>query len=208
MAGFGFQRSLQILALDAIVRPDQEAIYRHMCRWYSKNFHVPLPDVIDLPIADVIREYYEGIYDEMDAEELSRVAAEICETDEDRVARLAAEAKKLSQEASSVTASMERIRKQLAATKGDIVKAVDTLGKLRTRPSAKTVADLRAADDVDGLGGAVADILKSAPQAPKPRAPEEFFGMAPVPEFKYSVESFPIDDDMDAIGGNLPKKKP
>src|SRR5277367_2319090 len=92
---FGFVQSLRILALDAVLRPDGEAFWRHVCRWYSKTFHTPLHVVEDLPVDVVYQHYYEGIYEDLDAEELARVADDITETEESRRDRLIAEAKTL-----------------------------------------------------------------------------------------------------------------
>ncbi len=207
MSGFTFQRSLQILALDAIIRPDWEASYRRVCRWYSKNFHVSLPEVQELPVVNVMREYYEGMYEDLSEEDLAKVAAEICETEADKAKRIVDEARRLQSEATSVMASLERVRKSMEKAKSGVVQAVDTLGKQRRRPDPQTVSDLVTTDDMDGLANGVNEILKNAAPAPKPRAPDDFFAVAPPADFKYTIGGT-IDDDMDAVGGNLMKKKP
>lgn len=208
MSGFSFQRSLQILALDAIVRPDWEASYRRVCRWYSRNFHVPLPEVYELPIADVMRDYFEGMYEDLEKDELARIAAEICETDEQKAKREAEEQKKLLSEKNSVAASMAKLKEKLDKAKSGVVQAVDTLGKLRARPNAKTLTDLKASDDMDGLVANVSEMLKSAPPAPKPRVSADYFKQqAALEDFKYEVGGT-IDEDMDAIGGNAGNLKP
>lgn len=45
---------------------DAEYFYRHVFRWYSKEFHTPLSDVYDLPLDFVLQHYWEARYEAMD----------------------------------------------------------------------------------------------------------------------------------------------
>jgi hypothetical protein len=58
-------RRLQILALKAVEQPSWEDFYRKICRWYSKTFYTPLPQVLEMSELEVLRTYYEEKYDEI-----------------------------------------------------------------------------------------------------------------------------------------------
>lgn len=45
--------------------PDPEFFLRKVFRWYSKTFVTPLDEVEDLPLADVLRHFYEYHFEEM-----------------------------------------------------------------------------------------------------------------------------------------------
>jgi hypothetical protein len=77
----------QLLAARAILLPDREAWYRHVCRWYSKTFHTPLHEVQDLPTEFVLQNYYEGAIEEMDAEHRAEFLEDVTLTDEERKQR-------------------------------------------------------------------------------------------------------------------------
>ena len=199
MAEFDLLQSLQILALDAVVRPDWNAVYRQICREYSRKFHTPLHVVEELPHIDVLTHYYEDLYDGMDERERERLAYIVTETAEERLTREARETVELNSEAVSVASTLEKARRAMEAT----VRAVDSLGKLRARPNAKTVADLRTAEtDDDALGANLGELLAKQPPAPAPRQPGAFTGPQPV-DFQIGGE---IPEDFDALGANLPPK--
>lgn len=199
---YDFLQSLQILALDAVVRPDWEAAYRRICRWYSKNFCTPLHLVFTLPPDAVIQNYYEGLYEELEDEELAKVAPLVVETEAEKRKRMVTEVVKLKSEAVDVTKSLERARKAMEAT----VKAVDTLGRLRSRPNAKTLADIKTAEEAqDGIGAELTKMLAAVPPAPPPRQPEV---LAPDPDHIEFTLGGEIPEDFDALGGNLPRKDP
>jgi len=58
-------QKLQILALKAVEQPSWDDFYRKICRWYSKTFHTPLPQVLEMSEMEVLRTYYEEKYDEI-----------------------------------------------------------------------------------------------------------------------------------------------
>lgn len=201
MAEFGFLQSLQILALDAVLSPDWEASYRHVCRWYSKEFSTPLHTVEDLPIIEVMTHYYEGCYEAMDEEKRRKLSVEICETAEGRMRREASEAQSIKKDVVDVAASLQRIKKSMEAS----VKAADSFGRQKNRQTAKTVTDLQSQQDADGLGNNLSNLLSQVPAAPKPRSPADLAAVGPAPyEFTLGKE---IPDDLDAIGGQSSKNK-
>jgi hypothetical protein len=59
----------QILAIANKLSPNEESIYRSICREYSKRFNVPLTQVIELPIEKLLLDYYEDQMDEVDVDE-------------------------------------------------------------------------------------------------------------------------------------------
>lgn len=197
-----FLQSLQIVALEAVLRPDWEATYRHICRWYSTTFHTPLNAVDDLPITEVLTHYFESAYEKMEESKVHTVAIEITETPEEKRLREADADKILAAEADAVVKTMARMKKALERTN----LAPDSLGRNRLRPTAKTVAELKAIEHgSDGLSSPVdlSALLAGVPPAPKPRSPAEMQGDAPSPVI---LRGDDIPEDFDAIGGNLPGK--
>lgn len=91
----------RLSALNAVLHPETDPEYelRRIFRWYSKEFHVPLPQVYDLPLDDVLQHYYEAKYEQMEGVEpdekdqdqrpyLIRERDFLCETPEERRRRI------------------------------------------------------------------------------------------------------------------------
>lgn len=76
--------SLQAQALLAVLEPDHDAWMRHICRFYSKTFHVPLPQVVELPVEDLVLAYFEDRFEEMDDDGRQEVLERLLETPEER----------------------------------------------------------------------------------------------------------------------------
>jgi hypothetical protein len=55
-------RALQILALEAVLSEEYEALYRRICRWYSREFSTPLVEVEKMLEETVLRTYFEDVY--------------------------------------------------------------------------------------------------------------------------------------------------
>jgi hypothetical protein len=55
-------RAIQVLALKAVEEPDDEAIYSRICRWYSREFSTPLPEVENLDPIHVLSHYFQDKY--------------------------------------------------------------------------------------------------------------------------------------------------
>jgi len=79
--------ALKLLALRAVMKPDAEAQYRSICRWYSKTFHTPLHAVDELPEEDVLTAYFEDRYEDMEEAEREDALKSLLESKEDRKAR-------------------------------------------------------------------------------------------------------------------------
>jgi uncharacterized protein (DUF885 family) len=69
-------------ALLASIRPDGDARYRSICRWYSKTFFTPLHEVYDLPPEEVLEAHYEEILEDMAPEARAQRLAELLEAPE------------------------------------------------------------------------------------------------------------------------------
>lgn len=59
----------QALALSAKLEPNEEAVWRSICRSYSKKFNTPLHVVLTLDPEHVILNHYEEQLEDIDAEE-------------------------------------------------------------------------------------------------------------------------------------------
>lgn len=68
----------------AVLRPDGDARYRSICRWYSKTFYTPLHEVYDLPPEEVLEAHYEEVLEEMPPEARDQKLAEILEDPDER----------------------------------------------------------------------------------------------------------------------------
>ena len=79
--------ALKLLALRAVMKPDGEASYRSICRWYSTTFHTPLHLVDELPEDDVLLAYFESTYEDMEEDKREEVLQGLLETDGDRKKR-------------------------------------------------------------------------------------------------------------------------
>lgn len=82
--------ALKLNALKAILKPDSDYFIRKVYRWYSKTFHTPLLEAIDIPFEEVLVHYFECRYEDMDEEERE---------EELRLALMTEEQKKEQQEA-------------------------------------------------------------------------------------------------------------
>lgn len=98
----------RISALNSVLHPDTDPEYelRRILRWYSQKFGIPLHpvnSVHDIPLDDLLQNYYEAKYEEMEDMEpdehdqdqrpyLVRERDLLCETDEERKQRLLEEA--------------------------------------------------------------------------------------------------------------------
>lgn len=93
---------LQALRLDALagalIKPqgdlsddDRRRFFRRIFRWYSREFATPLHLVEELPVVDVLRNYYEAKVDEMDDEALEAERLLLIETEAERAARVRTE---------------------------------------------------------------------------------------------------------------------
>lgn len=66
-------RSIRLIALNNAISKDalpDDAIWRRIARYYSKNFNTPLHLVDTLPRLDVIQTYYEDVYESLEDNDL------------------------------------------------------------------------------------------------------------------------------------------
>lgn len=59
----------QAEAIDSVLNPTEEYIYRKMCRSYSIKFNTPLHEVYKLGISHIARNIFETMYEDIDLEE-------------------------------------------------------------------------------------------------------------------------------------------
>lgn len=129
----------QLLALKAVELGDESYSLRTVFRWYSKTFHVPLPDVIDIPLEDVLQAYFESRYEELEPDAREKIIRELVMSEEEKAAAtLDAEAEK---------ASDEDFLKEAEAEAGGLLGAVNrltkTLEKLPVPVEEESVPDLK-----------------------------------------------------------------
>ncbi len=75
----------------SVVEPDDDAWLRRVFRYYSKNFATPLHLVQQLPLEDVLRAYFEDMFDSLDEESREERIDWLLMTPEERAESLDAE---------------------------------------------------------------------------------------------------------------------
>lgn len=78
---FNFENinSIKILSLKTAIDNSFEAWYSHICRWYSRNFYTPLPQVEDMAPEVVLKTYYDDLFYKLvnsEAEEAKKAVKE------------------------------------------------------------------------------------------------------------------------------------
>lgn len=76
-------KAIQTLALTSILESDDSYIYRKVCRLYSKTYNTPLPQVHKLPPLEVLREVFEGIFEDMDESDFYSTVRSVITTEDD-----------------------------------------------------------------------------------------------------------------------------
>lgn len=84
--------ALRTVALRDVLKETPDYQIRSIFRWYSKTFHVPLPEVSMLPMDDVLQAFYEVQYEEMEIDERESERQLLIESDDERTKRLMGEA--------------------------------------------------------------------------------------------------------------------
>jgi len=79
-----FVNDLQKIALLAVLQPDDDAFIRRIYRWFSTTFHVPLPDVDDLPLDYVLLHYFEANFEQLDDDQKHNKIISLLETVEEK----------------------------------------------------------------------------------------------------------------------------
>lgn len=177
-----FFLALRTVALADVIGNVPEYTIRHIFRWYSREFHVPLPEVGDLPMDHIFQTYYECQYEKMDPEDRDQEKAYLLESDEDRRKRLADEERRAVEDLEYERAAAAEAAK---ANKMEAEKKVD---------EAKTIARLAEGDTKP-----FAEILKPGTKLP----PNISLSFMPDDEFEAALEASSAGDlDTD----NLPIK--
>ena len=111
--------AIRAQALLAVLKPDQDYEVRRILRWYSKTFFTPLPVVEEMPFDDVLRDYFECHFEEMEEDALEQIRLDLIETDEDRNKRLRAidEEKADADEYARIVRQEEEVRERTKASK-------------------------------------------------------------------------------------------
>ena len=52
-------KAIQLIALNDVDLDTTEQYYKHICRWYSRQFHTPLPQVMEMAAEEVFRTFFE-----------------------------------------------------------------------------------------------------------------------------------------------------
>lgn len=76
-------KAVQALALCSVVESGDDYVYRKICRLYSKTYNTPLPEVYRIPPASVFRDFFEGVFEEMDEDSFYSSMRELVSTEDD-----------------------------------------------------------------------------------------------------------------------------
>lgn len=82
-----YPKAIQLNALHAVVKHDNEYMIRYILRWYSKTFFTPLHIVETLPFQDILQHYWETYYEDREAPEIEDDIKELTETPEEKASR-------------------------------------------------------------------------------------------------------------------------
>lgn len=90
---YGFLDGIRIRALAGVMDPDEDYTLRDIFRWYSREFSTPLHEVEGLPLENVLLNWFEVQYQDLEEAEQVVLARELFETPEERKAREEADKK-------------------------------------------------------------------------------------------------------------------
>lgn len=84
---------LAIMGVYYASQKDEIGRWRFLCRWYSKTFHTPLPQVFDMPRDELIIAFWEEKFDAMSEDEKEQTIRSMSDNQiyEEDVAIIAAE---------------------------------------------------------------------------------------------------------------------
>lgn len=88
MSSRSHDEDIRLLALHNSYFKTSEYGERLLCRWYSKEFHTPLPEVEKLDTSYILLHYWECHYADIEEERLNYDAVILTETQEEKVERL------------------------------------------------------------------------------------------------------------------------
>jgi hypothetical protein len=173
--------ALKLLALRAVMKPDGDAHFRSICRWYSITFHTPLHMVEEIPEEDILIAYYEKTYEDMEDPERQELLKVLLETEEEKKAK--ARAKDIEDaEAFAFTRRLAAEEKErLAKAKLTEVKPIER------KPSMLSAADRRPS------------------QLPQERPPQAFEKLEPDVAIKF-VDAADFEKELEGFGMMSPKE--
>lgn len=131
---------LRIQALRGVWKPDHDSTLRRVFRWYSEKFHTPLHEVPDLPLEDILLNWFEVHYEQMEPEEKHNLGLELLETPEERRKRESDD--KNSEESfirlTQQMAERQRASKQLKTQVAEVKAALDKIVPQKAKPNKET----------------------------------------------------------------------
>lgn len=154
MRDIDYFEGVRIRALLAVMEPDDHALIRRICRWYSQEFSTPLRVVEDeLGLDHVLTHWFESEYEKMDPDDRHNLGIYLLETPEERKLRdrsdkamedkliqdaLAKNAKHTKKQ-SAAQAAFERMKAKAKSGK-KLEEQLDLPDNLRDLPNLKTKA--------------------------------------------------------------------
>jgi hypothetical protein len=163
--------AIRIRALRGVWKPDYESALRRIFRWYSERFHTPLHTVPDLPLDDILLNFFEVQYESMEPQEWHNAAINLLETPDERRQRRMNETKAdedfLKKAASMV--EKKKVNKQLRKKAAELAAA---LAKAKEKPAEEKPAPKPEPEEVAisfSEGGFDDDFDPMGVPPPKPR---------------------------------------
>ena len=170
--------SLKLIALRAVMKPDGEATYRSICRWYSTTFHTPLHVVEELPQEDVLTAHFEATYEDMTEEERREVLSQLLETEEEKKAKRRAKDEEEAESFNFARRMAQEARQEAAKKK---------LAEVKAPPKAPSM--LSARDRAEGM---------------LPNSKPSFEKLEPDVHIKF-VEAEDFEKELEGFGTMTPK---
>lgn len=186
-------KALRTIALRDVLTEPPEYHLRHIFRWYSRTFHVPLPEVSNLDLEHVLQAFYETKYEDMDEEAREEERKILMESDEARRARLLDEDRAAASDYQFQKEAEEMFRLQQEA---------EAAAKTATDKAAKPIVPRLVNEELPE-----ANLMAGAPIAPVVH-PEINMSFATDDEFQALLERDAGGGDDDPRDGNLPLKPP
>lgn len=171
--------SIQQQAMLAVVSPDDDAWLRHALRYYSKTFATPLHLVEQLPIEDVLRAFFEDVFEQMDEEAREERIEWLLMSDAERRDHKDGEAELADRD----DAFLNNLNQAVAT--GETISrkpAGDPLAQPSTKLSALVERTKRRA--AKAAGAQLPTVQKAVPPKPQPNPAEPPPTLGDLPEFK------------------------
>lgn len=106
--------AIRIQALQSVMKSSAEYEIRKLFRWYSKTFHTPLKEVEDLPLEQIVRDYWESQYENMDEGELEYAITALVTDEHERLCQEEAEAEEVQRLLEEAAKDNEVVQKKQA----------------------------------------------------------------------------------------------